>query len=240
MRLAVIGCGFVGGTIADALENAGNDVVRIDPKYNDNKIEDFVNKIDGAVICLPTPTIHGEQNLTLIDKTVLTLRNVRTLIKSTILPNMLEVYEENVVYSPEFLREAHAKKDFKNNEHVLWGGLRSEADWWIDRFECHHKTNVIMNKKDASTIKYVYNCWLATKVAFFHELYSKLDKSYNYNMITTTLADFDNIGPSHMKVKELGYDGNCFPKDMEAFANFLDSEILKNVIKVNKDLVSSR
>ena len=162
MRLAVIGCGFVGGTIADALENAGNDVVRIDPKYNDNKIEDFVDKIDGAVICLPTPTIHGEQNLTLIDKTVLTLRNVRTLIKSTILPNMLEVYEENVVYSPEFLREAHAKKDFKNNEHVLWGGLRSEADWWIDRFNCHHKTNVIMNKKDASTIKYVYNCWLAT------------------------------------------------------------------------------
>ena len=240
MRLAVIGCGFVGGTIADALENAGNDVVRIDPKYNDNKIEDFVNKIDGAVICLPTPTIHGEQNLTLIDKTVLTLRNVRTLIKSTILPNMLEVYEENVVYSPEFLREAHAKKDFKNNEHVLWGGLRSEADWWIDRFECHHKTNVIMNKKDASTIKYVYNCFLATKVAFFHELYSKLDKSYNYHMITNTLADFENIGPSHMRVKELGYDGSCFPKDMEAFANFLDSEILKNVIKVNKDLVSSR
>ena len=240
MRLAVIGCGFVGGTIADALENAGNDVVRIDPKYNDNRIEDFVNKIDGAVICLPTPTIHGEQNLTLIDKTVLTLRNVRTLIKSTILPNMLEVYEENVVYSPEFLREAHAKKDFKNNEHVLWGGLRSEADWWIDRFNCHHKTNVIMNKKDASTIKYVYNCFLATKVAFFHELYSKLDKSYNYHMITNTLADFENIGPSHMRVKELGYDGSCFPKDMEAFANFLDSEILKNVIKVNKDLVSSR
>jgi len=240
MRLTVIGCGFVGGTIADALENAGNDVVRIDPKYNDNKIEDFVDKIEGAVICLPTPTIDGEQDITLIDKTVIALRDVRTLIKSTILPNMLEVYEENVVYSPEFLREAHAKKDFENNQHVLWGGLRIQADWWIDRFNCHHKTNVIMNKKDASTIKYVYNCWLATKVAFFHELHSKLDKSYNYHMITNTLADFDNIGPSHMRVKELGYDGNCFPKDMEAFANFLDSEILKNVIEVNKGLISSR
>ena len=240
MRLAVIGCGFVGGTIADALENAGNDVVRIDPKYNDNKLEHFIDKIDGAVICLPTPTIDGEQNITLIDKTVIALRDVRTLIKSTILPNMLEVYEENVVYSPEFLREAHAKKDFENNQYVLWGGLRSQADWWIDRFNCHHKTNVIMNKKDASTIKYVYNCWLATKVAFFHELHSKLDKSYNYHMITNTLANFDNIGPSHMRVKELGYDGNCFPKDMEAFANFLDSEILKNVIEVNKGLISSR
>jgi Trk K+ transport system NAD-binding subunit len=64
MRLAVIGCGFVGSTIANALENAGNDVVRIDPKYNDNKIEDFVDKIDGAVICLPTPTVNGEQDIT--------------------------------------------------------------------------------------------------------------------------------------------------------------------------------
>jgi UDP-glucose 6-dehydrogenase len=43
-----------------------------------------------------------------------------------------------------------------------------------------------------------------------------------------------------MKVKELGYDGNCFPKDMEAFANFLDSELLKSVIEVNKNLVASR
>ena len=37
-RIVVIGCGFVGSVIADALENAGNDVVRIDPKYNDNKL----------------------------------------------------------------------------------------------------------------------------------------------------------------------------------------------------------
>ena len=43
-----------------------------------------------------------------------------------------------------------------------------------------------------------------------------------------------------MRVKELGYDGNCFPKDMEAFAEFLDSDILKNVIEVNKSLVASR
>ena len=240
-RIAVIGCGFVGSVIADALENVGNDVVRIDPKYNDNKLENFVDKIDGAVICLPTPTVDGEQDISLIDETVVKLRDVKTLIKSTILPNMLEVYEEHVVYSPEFLREAHARKDYSNSEYVIWGGLKKEAEWWMKTFRCTHtKTNIIMDKKSASTIKYVYNCWLATKVAFFHELYSKLDKTYNYHMITNTLADFENIGPSHMKVKELGYDGNCFPKDMEAFAEFLDSDILKNVIEVNKSLVASR
>jgi len=239
-KIAVIGCGFVGGTIAKALENAGNDVVRIDPKYNSNKLEDFVDKIDGAVICLPTPTVNGEQDLLEIDRTVIALREVPTLIKSTILPNMLTVYEENVVYSPEFLREAHAEKDFKNNQHVIWGGLRSEADWWINIFDCHNKINLIMDKKSASVIKYVYNCWLATKVTFFHELYSKLDKTYNYHMIINTLADFENIGPSHMRVKQLGYDGHCFPKDMEAFANFLDSDLLKDIIKANDSLVSSR
>jgi UDP-glucose 6-dehydrogenase len=43
-----------------------------------------------------------------------------------------------------------------------------------------------------------------------------------------------------MKANKLGYDGSCFPKDMEAFANWLDSEILKNVIKVNNDLIGAR
>ena len=77
-------------------------------------------------------------------------------------------------------------------------------------------------------------------MAVFHEIYSKLDSSYNYHNIINTLSEFENIGPSHMKANKLGYDGSCFPKDMEAFANFLDSEILKNVIEVNKKLIESR
>ena len=97
-----------------------------------------------------------------------------------------------------------------------------------------------MNRKDASVAKYVYNCFLATKVAVFHEIYSKLDSSFNYHNIINTLSEFENIGPSHMKANKLGYDGSCFPKDMEAFANWLDSEILKNVIKVNNDLIGAR
>jgi len=233
--ILVIGCGYVGNTVANSLSN----VIKIDPKYYDNKIENFM--YDGAVICLPTPTVDGMCDDSLIEETIDRLGDTRILIKSTVLPNLLDKYGDNVVYSPEFLREAHARKDYSNSEYVIWGGLKKEAEWWMKTFRCTHtKTNIIMDKKSASTIKYVYNCWLATKVAFFHELYSKLDKTYNYHMITNTLADFENIGPSHMKVKELGYDGNCFPKDMEAFANFLDSELLKSVIKVNESLVSSR
>ena len=232
--ILVIGCGHVGNTIANRLSN----VIKIDPKLNENKIEDFI--FDGAVICLPTPTIDGKCDDSLIEETIDRLGDTRILIKSTVLPNKLEKYGDNVVYSPEFLREEHAEEDYEKQNNVIWGGVRHQIDWWINKFHSEHKNNIIMNRKDASVVKYIYNCFLATKVALFHEIYSKLDSSYNYNDIINTLAEFKNIGPSHMKVRDLGYDGSCFPKDMEAFANFLDSEILKNVIKVNQDLIGAR
>ena len=40
-QLLVIGCGFVGETVAQSLEEDDVVVVRIDPKYNDNKISDY-------------------------------------------------------------------------------------------------------------------------------------------------------------------------------------------------------
>ena len=232
--ILVIGCGYVGNTVANSLSN----VIKIDPKYYDNKIENFM--YDGAVICLPTPTVDGMCDDSLIEETIDKLGDTRILIKSTVLPNLLDKYGDNVVYSPEFLREAHAERDYQKNNNIIWGGKRNQIDWWISKFHFEDKNNMIMNRKDASMVKYIYNCFLATKVAVFHEIYSKLDKSFNYHSIINTLADFENIGPSHMRVKQLGYDGSCFPKDMEAFANFLDSELLKSVIKVNESLVSSR
>ena len=232
--ILVIGCGYVGNTVANNLSN----VIKIDPKYYDNKIENFM--YDGAVICLPTPTVDGMCDDSLIEETIDRLGDTRILIKSTVLPNLLDKYGDNVVYSPEFLREAHAERDYQKNNNIIWGGKRNQIDWWINKFHFEDKNNMIMNRKDASMVKYIYNCFLATKVAVFHEIYSKLDSSFNYHSIINTLADFENIGPSHMKVKNLGYDGSCFPKDMEAFANWLDSEILKNVIDVNKKLIESR
>jgi len=232
--ILVIGCGYVGNTVANNLSN----VIKIDPKYYDNKIENFM--YDGAVICLPTPTVDGMCDDSLIEESIDRLGDTRILIKSTVLPNLLDKYGDNVVYSPEFLREAHAERDYQKNNNIIWGGKRNQIDWWINKFHFEDKNNMIMNRKDASMVKYIYNCFLATKVAVFHEIYSKLDKSFNYHSIINTLADFENIGPSHMRVKNLGYDGSCFPKDMEAFANWLDSEILKNVIEVNKKLIESR
>ena len=237
-KILVIGCGYVGGTIADYLESEC-DVIRIDPKYNKNKVEDFLDA-DGAIICLPTPTIAGTPYDADIKEIVSKLGDMRILIKSTILPYQLEDYPENVTYSPEFLREKFAKDDYLNQKHVVWGGTRKQVGWWLNIFRDLSKQNLVTTRETASMVKYVHNCWLATKVAFFHDLYSKLDVDINYTEMTGILGMFENIGPSHMKVHKLGYDGSCFPKDMEAFTNYTGSEILKTVMSVNDNLVSAR
>jgi UDP-glucose 6-dehydrogenase len=54
------------------------------------------------------------------------------------------------------------------------------------------------------------------------------------------LAKFENIGPSHMQAPNdeglLGYGGHCFPKDTQAFYDFTNSDIMKQVIEVNNRL----
>ena len=57
--ILIVGCGFVGETVAKSLEENGTVVVRIDPKLNDNKIHDYP-KAKGAVVCVPTPTVDGK------------------------------------------------------------------------------------------------------------------------------------------------------------------------------------
>ena len=237
--ILVIGCGYVGGTIADWLERKGHSVVRIDPKLNNNKIEDYENAV-GAVICLPTPTIDGKPYDTAIKQIVNKLGDKHILIKSTILPDQLDNYADNVTYSPEFLRERHAKEDYENQKLIVWGGTRLEVGFWLTKFNDISKQNVVTNRATASMIKYIHNSWLATKVTFFHDLYTKLHKDVKYSELTGILGMFKNIGPSHMKAEKLGYDGSCFPKDVEAFTNFTGSEILKVVMEVNDNLLRAR
>ena len=237
--ILVIGCGYVGGTIANWLESNGQSVVRIDPRLNDNKIRDYKNA-EGAIICLPTPTVNGKPDDNVINQVVDGLGNMKVLIKSTILPNQIDKYKDNVTYSPEFLREKHAKEDYEKQKFCVWGGTKTSVGFWLNKFKHMNKQNVVTDRATASMIKYVHNCWLATKVAFFHEIHTKLYDNVNYNEMTGILSMFENIGPSHMQVEKLGFDGSCFPKDIEAFTNFTGSEILKKVIEVNDNLVRSR
>ena len=244
MHIGVIGCGFVGGTVADFLEEHLVNVWRVDPKhYPNTTVFDIRETCEAFILCLPTP--EGKDGACDDSAIVQVIEQLDTqkpiLLKSTVTPDLLNRYPDNVTYNPEFLRALHAKEDFgKQTVFVLGGNNQEQIEFWANLFS-HLNTNVIQtNRTTASMIKYVHNAWLATKVAFFHEVFENAPKDMNYSELTSTLAQIPSIGKTHMIVpngkKTLGFDGDCFPKDTKALTNFMDHTILEQVISTNKRL----
>jgi UDPglucose 6-dehydrogenase len=252
--IAVFGCGFVGGTTADFLEETGSTVIRVDPvKYPDQDPLVALKKADGVVIAVPTPMGDDGQ---CDDSIVRSLFKIigpkrRVLLKSTVTMDNIVDYPKNVVYNPEFLRERCAMDDFKAATFQIFGtdekgDSLADTSWWAELFEESYKALgteiecVFTDRPTASMIKYVHNSWLATKVAWFHELYASLPKQVNYDSLTGILGMFDRIGPDMMAAPNfegsLGYGGACFPKDVSALLKILPHRILENVHATNSEL----
>ena len=244
MHIGVIGCGFVGSTVADYLEEHQTNVWRVDPKlYPNTTLDDIKESCEGFILCLPTPEDeNGACDDSVIVQIFEQLNTTKPiLLKSTVTPDSLAKYPNNVTYNPEFLRAAHARRDFDNQELFILGGDNEQhIQFWEELFKSLNTRVVQTNRTTASMIKYVHNAWLATKVAFFHEIFANAPEDMNYSMLTNTLAQMRNIGPSHMMVpngkQTLGFDGHCFPKDTKALTNFMDHTILEQVITTNKRL----
>jgi len=243
--ILVVGCGFVGETVAKSLEdNAASTVVRIDPKYNSNRLEDWVTQAKGIIVCVPTPSIDGVCDDSAVVEVLNTVgTSKKILLKSTVTPDKLVTYSSNVIYNPEFLKASTAAEDFKNQKYfILGGGTDVERFFWSQLFGYLDCEFIHTDRKTASMVKYTHNAWLATKVAFFHEVFYNVGKNYNHDSMIDILAKFENIGPSHMGAPNdeglLGYGGHCFPKDMQAFYSLTQSEIVKQVIETNTKLRS--
>ena len=247
MKIAVIGVGFVGATVADFLETHGHTVVRVDPKYYKTTTQEATADADGAVVCVNTPanadgtcdTKNLSQALSAI------VGDIPVMVKSTVVPDVVETWSDNIVTNPEFLREAHAKADF-DNQHTFIIGATTQGSIAADFFEQLFKPTlpncefITIDRTTASYVKYAHNAWLATKVAWFHELKSVLPASVDYDKLTEVLARFPTIGGNHMAAPNsegtLGYSGNCFPKDVSALNSILEHTILQQVQETNDRL----
>jgi UDPglucose 6-dehydrogenase len=243
MKIAVIGCGFVGATVANYLEKHLVEVYRVDPKYYDTTVFDIREICEAFIVCVPTP--EGKDGVCDDSAIVKVINQLDTqkpiMLKSTATPNLMREYPDNVTYNPEFLRALHAEEDFENQELFILGGEDQEQiTFWSNLFSHLNTKVVVTNRTTASMIKYTHNAWLATKVAFFHEIFANAPKDMNYSMMTSSLAQMKNIGPSHMMVPSdtgtLGYGGHCFPKDVKALTNTIDHSILEQTIITNKRL----
>lgn len=228
MKIVVIGCGFVGGTVANFIEKhcKGVSVIRMDPKIegSPDNVEQLSN-INGAIICLNAPTmpdgnVDWQDIKSYINRLTGHFGDMPILLKSTVplfsnltTPEYDEI-PEHVVYNPEFLTAANAEEDFENQKHFILGvDPRSithdvpakdnpHAMFWTNIFapSLPDAEFVYTDRETAAMVKYTHNAWLATKVTFFHTMSECMPGLSNYNEMVNILAKFTNIGSSHMKI----------------------------------------
>ena len=112
MKVSIVGYGFVGKAIKNALSNSV-DLQKVDPKLNTSisDLRDFKPNI--IFICVPTPMEQdGSQNISILMEIVNEIKSLKlnslVVIKSTIIPSHISTIEKalpDFVYNPEFLRE---------------------------------------------------------------------------------------------------------------------------------------
>jgi UDPglucose 6-dehydrogenase len=247
MKLTLIGYGFVGKAVYEVLKNH-HEVRIVDPEYNDNVID---NDSDGYVVCVPTPaTVTGACNMTIVETVVKACPSDKPiLIKSTISlegwRKDLQPQGKEITFSPEFLTAANANEDFKNQDKMLFGG--GDILFWHTVFsKCKTYKKVTASIEELILTKYLRNSFLATKVAFFNEVYDLCDLAeIEYDHIKELVGMDDRITHSHMQVPgpdgDRGFGGACFPKDTEALlysANVVGATlpILSTAVKSNKNI----
>ncbi len=247
-NVLIVGYGVVGKNLNEEINKLHPDIA--DTKFQTVYLRKEHDKYDLIFVCVNTPYL-SEENPCDISAVRAVIKDYKRLlnahgvivIKSTVLPEttkkLRDEFNVPIVFSPEYYGSTINNTGFKFPFTILGGEkedcIRVQQILQVCYIALHRFH--ITDSTTAELVKYMENCWLATKVSFCTQFFRIAEKHGVYYEDLRELFLLDpRVNPSHTYVfRDTPYwDSHCLNKDVVALAQTENAELLKSVVAYNQ------